>query len=123
MTRTPAASSGGLSIRALYPGTDQVPAPKPAALPAISADPLTQPSQAAAAGFMGAGGYYTLPAIGVVSTRHMGPWQHIWWRRGPMPMPAVNVVRQAAPLFTPARIGGSKVTNWPAAQPKWATYG
>ena len=111
-TTTPRASSGGLVRVFGAPGTMPVPAPRPSAIPPVSADPRTQPSACAPD--------YMLPSVYVPSAANMHPPMCLQ-RINELPVPAISPYALPRIAQRSRRMGGQNqvvqppvVQTWPA---------
>lgn len=114
----PVASSYGLVHVMGSLSTIPIPAPKPKAVPPISAQAETQSSYVAPD--------IILPDYHVPSTANMGPSQHIGMakrRLTPIPVPALSWINTALNSMQTSKIGGRAAMAWPRAFQRWPTIG
>lgn len=113
-TTNPVASSWGLVKVSAYMGLVPVPAPKPAAVPPISAIRETQPSYVSPDDI--------LPDCYVPSADNMGPSMHVGMaarRQTPIPIPAVSWINTAVRAMRASPVGGRVAMAWPRAFQRW----
>lgn len=106
-------SSYGLVHVHGQPGTQAVPAPKPAALPPISQVRQTQPSYVAPDAIY--------PAIYTASVDNMHPPMGLL-RDNPMPVPARNLYNMAGVAQRGRRVGGQSQIGQPAVAQTWPEW-
>lgn len=109
----PSASSYGLVHVAGAPGSLAVAVEPPSALPVVSVNPKTAPSNCAP--------NVIFPSVYVASVANMGPQVPIR-PANVMPAPATDFVRVArTDLRPPPRLGGRRVIPWPRAFQRWGS--
>lgn len=113
-TTTPRASSGGLVRVHGQPGTQGIPAPKPAAIPETAAGWRGNQSSYAAPDVLFPSIYYTTP-------ENMHPPVSLA-RDTPMPVPAISYRHLASVTQRMRRVGGQTQIMQPAVIQQWPQW-
>lgn len=111
--RSPAASSAGVVQVSGRPGTMPIPAPRPAALPPISATRATQPSWCAP--------NVILPDLYVTTPAGMHP-PVMLQRTNELPVPAVGVYSAPGIAQRSRRVGGQSQVGQPQVLQTWPQW-